>query len=92
MFEGTEVEMSSWIIFGVVIIGCLILIAVISLIEKNTINGSSARVRRSFWKMQTNVPVRSSTKKSRRSLWSVRFTRWRTERLPSTPPTESSTK
>lgn len=34
MYEGTEVGMNSWIIFGIVIIGCLILIAVISRIEK----------------------------------------------------------
>lgn len=33
MYEGTEVGMNSWIIFGIVIIGCLILIAVISRIE-----------------------------------------------------------
>jgi len=33
MFEGTEVGMNSWIILGIVIIGCLILIAVISRIE-----------------------------------------------------------
>lgn len=33
MFEGTEVGMDSWLIFGIVIIGCLILIAVISRIE-----------------------------------------------------------
>ena len=34
MYEGAEVGMNSWIIFGIVIIGCLILIAVISRIEK----------------------------------------------------------
>ena len=34
MYEGTGVEMSSWVILGIVIIGCLVLIAVISLIEK----------------------------------------------------------
>ncbi|HJK06546.1 MAG TPA: hypothetical protein O0X46_05340 [Methanocorpusculum sp.] len=34
MYEGTGVEMSSWVILGIVIIGCLILIAVISRIEK----------------------------------------------------------
>lgn len=34
MYEGTGVEMSSWVILGIVIIGCLILIAVISWIEK----------------------------------------------------------
>ncbi|MDU9376990.1 hypothetical protein McpSp1_16340 [Methanocorpusculaceae archaeon Sp1] len=33
MYEGTDVGTSSWIIFAVVIIGCLILIAVISRIE-----------------------------------------------------------
>lgn len=34
MYEGAEVGMNSWIIFGIVIIGCLNLIAVISRIEK----------------------------------------------------------
>ena len=34
MYEGTGVEMNSWVILGIVIIGCLILIAVISRIEK----------------------------------------------------------
>lgn len=33
MYEGTEVGMESWMIFAAVIIGCLILIAVISRIE-----------------------------------------------------------
>lgn len=33
MFEGTDVSMNSWLIFGMVIIGCLILIAIISRIE-----------------------------------------------------------
>ena len=33
MYEGMEVGMSSWVIFGLMIIGCIILIAVISRIE-----------------------------------------------------------
>lgn len=33
MYEGTEVGMTSWMIIAIVIIGCLILIAVISHIE-----------------------------------------------------------
>lgn len=33
MYEGTEVGMDSWILFGIVIIGCLLLIAIISRIE-----------------------------------------------------------